>query len=335
MPEFPEFTQGQYGKLTTEVLNNLVQQVQQNTEFITNFGVAVPNQPRGGKGNYPLIAKIGSRILPERDEDDKDEGSAAESRRGDDDGSEGEEEALRTGYRWTEMFMNEASTVGSPFETAGRRGYSAKQNNPAFPTNGFSFEEPNPKDDPDAETTDTADYEGLVVLLFPFANNQGKSILVFQSPNVPATMVVQIVGQADSEGKGEGNAFGDEECTLASGNGAYMASKLVNGQLSGEPFVVYNGAERSGLGMGGKILNSGCEILAPIVAVPNGTKVVVAKAGGSWYFNGTNERCVTCCDNDEEPLTIERNELPNATTGSVVKVEYDEGYGSIYKEMMK
>lgn len=319
MAELPEFTQGQYGKLTSEVMNSLVSQVQQNTEFITNFGLAVPNQPRGGKGNYPIIAKIGSRILPP----EKDENKFGDDDGGDDGKGGGEEgDALRTGYRWNEVFLNEESNTGSPWESASRRGYSATRNNPAYPTNGFSFQLPDRKEDPDAETTDTANFEGMVVFLFPFANNQGKSILVFQSPQTPTVFVAEI------EGGGEGK----EDCIDASGADPYMARRWSSGEATGEPFEVYNGCEPNG--MGGKIDGAGCEMDVPIVRVPGGTRVIVTKAGNKMYFNATNERCVTCCSS-EEPFQVEENTNPNAVVRTFGEEEYDPGYGSIHLEMMK
>ena len=319
MPEFPEFTQGQYGKLTAEVMNSLVAQVQQNTEFITNFGLAVPSQPRGGKGNYPMIARLGTRILPEEKE-----GKGDGKLRGDDEGDgdgEGDKTPRRTGYEWTEVTFNESSTTGSPWESAGRRSYSAQQNNPAFPTNGFSFEEPDPKEDPDAETTDTENFSGMVVFLFPFANNSGKSILVFQSPRLANAFVARITGNSD------------EICTPANKGDTYTARRLTNNGEVGDAIQVRNGCEPGG--MGGKIDGAECDIDAPIVRVPNGTEVIVSKVGDEYYFNATNERCVECCSDSEEPLNVERIDTPQSVVREVRAPEYDPGFGSIHMEMMK
>jgi len=328
MPEFPEFTQGQYGKLTTEVLNDLIGQVQQNTEFITNFGFGTSTQPRGGAGNFPIIAKLGDRILPgtraEEEEGEPPEGSQSRyrERRGDEGGGGegGDETPTRIGYKWTEVFLDETSTEGSPWVSAGRRSWSAERNNPAFPTNGFSLERPTDEQGEETDTTDANNFKGMVVLLFPSANNQGKSILVFQSPKNPDSFLAAI--------QGEGN---DPPCTPADGS-PYMVRRVIDDDEVGEPFEALNGCEPRG--MGGQINGTDCEIEMPITRVPAGTRVVVVNTGSGYYFNATNERCVTCCEEDES-LTVKESTMPDSTTGSMSVREHDPGFMSMFAEMMR
>tara|TARA_R100000654_G_scaffold59613_1_gene86328 strand:+ start:2114 stop:3118 length:1005 start_codon:yes stop_codon:yes gene_type:complete len=334
MPEFPEFTKGQYGKLTAEVVNDLVSQVSKNTEFITNFGFGTTTQPRGGAGNFPIIAQLGARILPEVDEGEggePPEGSQSRyrERRGDD-GEEGEggeggeggkEDPVRIGYKWTEVYLDETSTEGSPWVSASRRGYSVARNNPAFPTNGFSFERVQDESGGETEeTTDANNFEGMVVLLYPFANNQGKSILVFQSPKNPSTFLAVIQGDQN-----------DPPCRVADG-APYLVKRFVDNEEVGEPFDALNGCEPRG--MGGQINGTDCTIEMPLTRVPAGTKVVCVKVNGSHYFNATNERCVTCCE-EEEPLTIKETTLLNSSTTEMAVRERDPGYMSIFAEMMR
>jgi len=330
MPEFPEFTQGQYGKLTTEVLNDLLQQVQKNSEFITNFGFGTSTQPRGGAGNFPIIARLGDRILPdvEEEEEEPPEGSQSRyrERRGDDGeggegGEGGKEDAARIGYKWHEVFLDETSTDGSPWVSASRRSYSVERNNPAFPTNGFSFERV--EDERGGETdeiTDSNNFKGMVVLLFPFANNQGKSILVFQAPKNPSTFLAVIQGDQN-----------DPPCRVADG-APYLVKRYVDNEEVGEPFDALNGCEPHG--MGGQINGTDCTIEMPMARVPAGTKVVCVKVNGSHYFNATNERCVTCCEEDD-PLTVKETAMPQRTTGTTVEREHDPMLLSIFAEMMR
>ena len=86
--------------------------------------------------------------------------------------------------------------------------------------------------------------------------------------------------------------------------------------------------------MGGQINGTDCEIEMPITRVPAGTRVVVVNTGSGYYFNATNERCVTCCEEDES-LTVKESTMPDSTTGSMSVREHDPGFMSMFAEMMR
>ena len=128
MAEFPEFLTGQYGKLTGEHLNALIQQVKQNSQQLASAGFGVGTQPRGGAGNFPIIAKLGPRV-------DSGEGEMLHGGDGND-GGEKDPGPARPGYTWTEVMLEETTTTAD-WVTAERRSYTS--GNPAFPTKDLSM----------------------------------------------------------------------------------------------------------------------------------------------------------------------------------------------------
>tara|TARA_Y100001973_G_scaffold104765_1_gene175593 strand:- start:459 stop:1370 length:912 start_codon:yes stop_codon:yes gene_type:complete len=303
MAELPEFIDGQYGKLTAENLNSLIAQVKQNSSQIEAMGFGVQQQPRGGAGNFPIIAKLGPRV-------DSGEGEMLHGG----DGNEDDTGPARVGYTWHEVMLEEAGT-GADWVDANRRRYES--DNPAFPTKDLSNSAAMLGED--EEEADPNEFVNMIVLLFPYGNAEGKSSLVFQAPKSQKTMPCVIVGD-------------ESECEPANGQPYRVQQMGINGPVGAE-FFARNGCEREG-DMGGSIANSSCNIDAPAVLVPKGKVVVCTNNGGGWWFNATNERCVTCCESDEgNAMIFEQNR--ESVTRTVSIPNYDPGFGSIQREMMR
>jgi hypothetical protein len=322
MPEFPEFTQGQYGKLTAEVMNSLVSQVQQNTEFINNFGLSVTTQPRGGAGNFPIVARLTKKITQDEGTTGLFRGGSGDGDDSDGDGKgEGDNPGFQKGYEWREVWLG-----AEEWETRAGREYSAEQKNPAIPTNGLRETTQDPR-----KEEDSSDFTGMIVFLHPFASQDGKPILVFQSPGLGKVTPLMIVGSDNAQ------------CDSISGGGTEYQVRRFNGTTSfGEVFTARNGTEivRGG-NLGGSLADAECQIDATPTAIPEGTIVlgVLNEQDETWIFSLTNERCVTCCNDPDEGVTetsVETgmNQTAIANRETVTKT-YEPLHGSMYLEMMR
>tara|TARA_Y100001937_G_scaffold21640_1_gene30548 strand:+ start:10470 stop:11444 length:975 start_codon:yes stop_codon:yes gene_type:complete len=323
MAEFPEFTQGQYGKLTTEHLNALTRQVRENTALIQQAGFGVSTQPRGGAGNFPIIARLGSRVdvddeegsrKPLRGQTSDDDGVQR------DDGGESEGGPTRPGYDWVEVIP---FVTGSnlEFNSADRRRYDGT--NPAMPTKKLVGAGALGDRDQRDELGNVNEFTGKIVLLFPSATQDGKAALIFQGPFGNDTITAVI--KSGEEGS---------SCDPA-GGGFYTVQRFNSDGVFGPTFFARNGAERNGVGMGGSIDNVECELEAPPVKIPVGKAVLCNQDGdGAWWFTATNERCVSCCE-ATEGFSDEIETLNTTSTVRAIAVpNFEQGVGSIVREMM-
>ena len=301
MPEFPSFSKGQYGNLTAEHLNALIEQVRTNTEALDRITATRSPGVRGSAGNFPILARLESRL-----------GGTSGNFAGDgDDGTP----TLDIGYRWEEVIFETSGSSGDFDQRPNGRSYSAEKNNPALPSNQLS--------EFNTEDTPTNNLSGSIVLLFPYADASGRSQLIFQSPI--GTQEAALLEISEEGGCG------------GTGPGPYKVKRLYGGNDEGlrrstvmEDAI--NGCELVG-NLGGSIEGADCAIQPERARLPQGVRVVGIRSGpgGMWYFNNANEYCVSCCvDGNLEEIVGNQHD---ATT-TVTRRLYDPGYMSIYKEMM-
>lgn len=285
MAEIPHFTGGQYGKLTSEVLNDIVDAAIRQRESIdkTNY-TATPNRYAGG-GFFPIIARLLDRV-----EEKDDPGGGA---------------FTVGGYKWEEEWFRRTTGIGTWSHRANSRQYTAQMNNAAFIA-GASFG--NPLQQPELK--------GYTVLLNMYHDQDGKALLVFQWPYKRAarTQPGVIIGKPT----------GAETCDMSGTDGLYRI-QLLKWSVKSESWIhdieeeeieAINGVELNNMGdIGGSIESPSCDVTVRHDWVALDTVVLVTESEGHWMFSIPNDVCVTCC---EEPGALMNSSAAVSGVGGVV-----------------
>ena len=307
MAELPHFTQGQFGKLNVEGLNDIVEAVLDNRQAIEKFNATSFPGRRGTAGNFPIIAHL----------TEKTGGGGPEPLLGD---------SSTNSYEWEEVWYTAASQTWKA--KVNGRSYNSLLNNAAVRSGPL-----------DADDEFDEDLSGSVVFLHPFNDNDGGSLLTFQAPLEGATVAVCIITQ--------GGTDNPDQCLEVSGEPYFLRKVRYSGDSwveYGPEFEAVNGPEVHNQGfVGGGISGTGdCDIEVWSDKITVGTLVLASKVGSSkWVFSITNDLCIGCCSGEGEGLRSQVTQTDESTrerwlarqdSGTGIKSTYQM---SMYSEMIK
>ena len=294
MPEIPHFTQGQYGKLTVEVLNDIIDHAYSQVQ------TSPPGVPSSGL--FPIFVVLGDLITEADKEPPDDKGNGGDE--GDGEGDRDDWEPRYGGYKWTEVSFDMKTRQW--IEAIHARKYSPIVRNAAYVL-GINYIEgamPN--------------YNGRHAMLFPANDKNGHSMLVFESPTGATTSSMLTGTVVTTSGT---------DCALSpSLRYIVQLTQIDEYDVLGNPIFsglgievdAVNLLEFTGSDLGGSI-NGGdpnCTIDTSPTPIPVGTNVLVTRIGADkdhtplYGFVIPNDLCVECCDEGGLAATGQTQMIP-------------------------
>lgn len=334
MAELPHFTGGQFGKLQSEHLNDLVEVVRANSDALRVSQLAQTLQPRGGSGNFPIIAKLLKPYEGEGEDEGEGKGEGYADQRNAStesnsygEGGGGQDTIGLITYEWEEWGIFATGSEFRALESERRRKYVKGKRNVAIPAYDNSSG--------DMPAT-TSDFSGAIVFLHPYNDNRGVARLVFQMPMVSTQLSMVKTSYPNCSEISAGHSY--ELVAIRRTKSGW--------QPHGASFTAYNGTEIFNNGdMGGQVSgNPSCNIRAYPTAVPAGTIVLTTSIpyDGQIHtvFTVANDVCVECLcsataeESYPQPSVTSDNPFVNFVPGSDTNTQPMLG-GSIVMEMLK